>query len=207
MKALCLLLLLAIPGLAQNSASVYGRISPSTGAGSGTGYGIGFDIYSDLGPRFAFDIDLSYQWEPKTYVGDGFTFRAAGVGLVRVAGPFLVGGGIQAGRTSTSAYTKNQAIPLVSVHFNPSRAIDLYGEWLFRDRATFDNGRGNNTRGFRAGWKGVFPLSEGWGVYTRVEYTRFWFEQLPGYPNAGTHSGNAVLIGTGFSKLWKANGH
>ena len=205
MRIVGALLLLTASCWAQNSASVYGRIAPSTGAGNGAAYGIGVDIYSDLGPRFAFDADLSFQWEPKTYVGDGIALRFAGVGLVRVAGPVLLGGGFQAGRASTSAYTKNQAIPLISLHYNPARTVDLYGEWLIRDLATFDQGRGNKTRGFRVGWKGIFPLSDGWGIYTRVEYGRFWFEQLPGYPNAGTHSGSSVLIGTGISKLWRIN--
>lgn len=203
MKALLLLALLPMCASAQNTVSVYGRVAPSSGGGSGTGYGLGTDIYSYLGDHFAVQADLSLEWEPKTYVGNGKSIRISGVGLIPVHRDFLVGGGLQVGRHWNDAYSKNQAIPLVAVHYNPSQKVDVYAEWLIKDLATFDAGRGNNLRGVRAGWKGVFPIRQKLGAYVRLEYGRFWYEQLPGYPNAGTHSGQVFLVGTGLSWRYK----
>lgn len=203
MKVLAVLLLLVGGVCAQDTVSVYGRIAPSSGSGSGTGYGFGADIYSYLGDRFAVQADFSLEWEPKTYVGNGKSVRFSGVALVPVRRGYLLGGGVQVGRHWNNAYSKNQVIPLVAFHYNPRPAVDLYAEWLIKDLATFDNGRGNNLRGLRVGWKGVLPISPRLGTYVRLEYGRFWYEQLPGYPNAGTHSGQVFLIGTGLSWRYK----
>lgn len=172
-----LLLLLAAPAAAQSTAAVYLRTGPpSPSSGNGAQFGVGFDTYSQLHDRFAIDVDVSVVKETKLYVGDGWTLRGQAEGLVRVAGPILVGGGISLGRHSNSEYVKGQWQPMVSVHYRPSMMLDFYGSYLFSGK-----GQNNENRltSIRAGYRGVWRLApqSKWGAFMQGEFSKFWFDQ------------------------------
>ena len=199
--AALLLLFLAVPALGQGTASVYMRVAPaSPSSGNGGQWGVGFDLYSPLtrDERLVLDVDASIVTERKLYVGDGWTMRGQAEGLVRVAGPLFVGGGISLGRHSNSQYVKGQFQPMVSVHFRPSMAFDLYGTYLFSGRGQNNE---NNLTSARVGYRGVFPLSDGsrWGAFTQAEYSRFWFDQ----PGQGRLSSQSFVWGVGVARIFK----
>lgn len=177
MKTILVLLLLAAPVAAQSTASVYLRMAPaSPSSGNGMQFGVGFDNYSELHDRFAIDVDVSVVKEAKLYVQDGWTFRAQGEGLVRVAGPFLVGGGLSFGRHSNSQYVKGQFQPMISAHYRPNMMVDLYGSYLFPGSGQNNT---NHLTSIRAGYRGVWKLAPDskWGAFMQGEYSRFWFDQ------------------------------
>ena len=199
--AVLLLLLMAVPALGQGTASVYARVAPaSPSSGNGSQWGVGFDLYSplDRGERFAFDVDASIVTERKLYVGDGWTMRGQAEGLVRVAGPLLIGGGVSLGRHSNSQYVKGQFQPMVSVHYRPNMALDLYGSYLFSGRGQNNE---NHLTSIRAGYRGVFPVANGskWGTFIQGEYSRFWFDQ----PGQGRLSSQSLVWGVGVARIFK----
>lgn len=195
------LLTLAVPALGQGTAAFYLRVAPaSPSSGNGSQFGVGFDMYSplDRGERFALDVDASIVREAKLYVGDGWTLRGQAEGLVRVAGPLLVGGGISLGRHSNSQYVKGQWQPMLSVHYRPSMAMDFYGSYLFSGRGQNNE---NNLTSIRGGYRGVFPLAQGskWGAFMQGEYSRFWFDQ----PGQGRLSSQSLTWGVGVARIYK----
>lgn len=201
MKTLIALLLLTASVAAQDTASVYLRMAPaSPSSGNGMQTGVGFDIYSSLGSRFALDADVSVVREAKLYIGDGWTFRSQAEGLVRVAGPILVGGGISLGRHSNSDYVKGQWQPMVSAHYRPNMMVDFYGSYLF-------SGRGHNNENrltsARAGYRGVFPLAQGskWGAFMQGEFSRFWFDQ-PINGQVQRLSSQSFVWGVGVARIY-----
>lgn len=197
MKPLIALLLLTASVAAQDTASVYLRMAPaSPSSGNGSQFGVGFDIYSSLGNRFAFDGDVSVVKEAKLYVGDGWTFRSQGELLYRVSGPFLIGGGGSFGRHSNSQYVKGQFQPMASVHFRPNMNVDVYATYLFR--GTGQNNE-NNLTSIRGGYRGVWALAEGskWGAFMQGEFSKFWFDQ----PGQGRLSSQSFTWGVGVARI------
>lgn len=197
MKTIILLILLTASIAAQDTASVYIRMAPaSPSSGNGSQWGGGFDIYSSLGNRFAFDADVSAVKEAKLYVGDGWTFRSQGELLYRVSGPFLVGGGGSYGRHSNSDYVKGQFQPMASFHYRPNMAIDFYGTYLFRGSGQNNE---NAATAIRAGYRGVYRLAPAskWGTFMQGEYTKFWFDQ----PGQGRLSSQSFTWGVGIARI------
>ena len=197
MKTIILLLLLAAPAAAQSTAAVYLRTGPpSPSSGNGAQFGVGFDTYSQLHDRFALDVDVSVVKETKLYVGDGWTLRGQAEGLVRVAGPFLVGGGGSFGRHSNSQYVKGQFQPMASVHYRPNMNVDLYATYLFRGSGQNNE---NNLTSIRGGYRGVWALAEGskWGAFMQGEFSRFWFDQ----PGQGRLASQSFTWGVGVARI------
>lgn len=198
MKITLLLILLAIPAFGQDTLSVAARIAPaSESSGNGGQWGVLVDAYKSLGNRLAVDAEASVVKETKLYVGDGWTFRSQGELLVRVAGPFMVGGGGSYGRHSNSQYVKGQFQPMASVHFRPNMSVDLYGTYLFRGSGQNNE---NNLTSIRGGYRGVWALAEGskWGAFMQGEYSKFWFDQ----PGQGRLSSQSFTWGVGIARIY-----
>lgn len=197
MKTILFLLILTASVAAQDTAAVYLRVAPaSPSSGNGSQFGVGFDIYSSLGNRFALDADVSVVREAKLYVQDGWTFRSQAEGLVRVAGPFLIGGGGSFGRHSNSQYVKGQFQPMASVHYRPNMNVDLYATYLFRGSGQNNE---NNLTSIRGGYRGVWALAEGskWGAFMQGEFSRFWFDQ----PGQGRLASQSFTWGVGVARI------
>lgn len=170
LKAVFLLAVLALTCPAQDVYSIYSRLAPaSPSSGNGAQAGIGFDAVVQPGKHFMFDVDVSAVREAKSYVGDGWSIRAQGEGLIG-AKWFWFGGGLTAARHSNSQYTKSQYQPIASVHYRPSPLIDVYGSYLFPA-----SGNENEVTGYRVGYRGAFARPGNWGAFVQVEYTRFGF--------------------------------
>ena len=165
-----LVAVLSLTCSAQDIYSVYSRLAlPSPSSGNGGQLGIGFDGVVQPSKHFMFDVDASVVREPKSYVGDGWSIRAQGEGLIGVRW-FWFGGGLTAARHSNSQYTKNQYQPITSVHERPNPLVDVYGSYLFPA-----SGNDNNVKGYRVGYRGSFAQLGKWGAFVQVEYTRFGF--------------------------------
>lgn len=172
LKILLVCFLLSGSGSAQDVYSLYSRLAPSSAAnGNGAQLGIGFDSTNQATSHLMFDVDMSLVREPKSYVGDGWTIRAQGEGLIGI-GDWWIGGGLVSGRHSNSQYIKYQYQPLGSIHFRPNLKADVYASLLFPG-----SGNGNAVRGYRFGYRGILrgEKSSRYGLFVQVEYTRFGF--------------------------------
>lgn len=170
LKAILVAAFLSLTCSAQDVYSVYSRLAPaSPSSGNGAQVGIGFDAVVQPGKHFMFDVDVSAVREAKAYVGDGWSIRAQGEGLIG-ARWFWFGGGLATARHSNSQYTKSQYQPIVSVHYRPNPLVDVYGSYLFPA-----SGNDNNVKGYRVGYRGAFAQPGKWGAFVQVEYTRFGF--------------------------------
>jgi hypothetical protein len=137
------------------------------------------------------DVDTSIVREPKTYVGNGWTWRGQAEGLVGT-GPFWFGGGILTGRHSNTQYLKWQYQPIISAHYRPRPEADVYITYLLRA-----GGNTNGVNGYRVGYRGVFPTSPKVGIFIQSEFTRFRFTDSWGNPYAA----NVWVSGFGISRI------
>ena len=191
LRVALLLAVLALTCPAQDVYSIYSRLAPSSpSSGNGAQAGIGFDAVVQPGKHFMLDTDVSAVREAKSYVGDGWSIRGQGEGLIGVRW-FWFGGGMSAARHSNSQYTKVQYQPLASAHYRPSPLVDLYGTYLF---PAFGNE--NNVTGYRVGYRGSLAQPGKWGLFAQVEYTRFSFTTAFNEKM----SANSFITGIGISR-------
>lgn len=187
---LIVVFLFSSTAFSQTYYSPYFRVAPaSRNSGNSAQLGAGVDVNSTIDGRVIVDADISLVYEPKSYVGNGFSFRSqAELGYKFTDKWFLAGGGSVA-RHTNSQYTKYQYQPMISAHFNPNKALDLYGTALLPAY-----GNDNDVKGARIGYRSYLEQpNRNSSLFVQVEFTRFSFKDY--YRN--THYANSIVFGVG----------
>lgn len=169
---LVLLLSLTVVTSAQSYYSPYFRFAtPSRSSGNNAQIGVGADLNINFGENLKLDSDISAVYEPKSYVGNGYSFRVQSeIGLKTISDVWVFGGVSSAVHTNTD-YTKKQYQPLLSVHYIPKKEVDVYYTKLFTAY-----GNDNKVTGNRIGYRSYISDNDSANpLFFQVEVTRIAF--------------------------------
>lgn len=172
LKLVVLLLVLNTAIMAQSYYSPYFRLStPSRSSGNNAQIGAGADLNIDFGKNFRLDSDLSAVYEPKSYVGNGYSFRAQSEIGLKIISDIWVFGGMSSALHTNTQYTKKQYQPLLSAHYIPKEGVDVYYTKLFTAY-----GNDNKVTGDRVGYRGyISDNNSSTPLFVQIEATRMGF--------------------------------
>ena len=165
-------MLVCTSALGQSYYSPYFRFAtPSKSSGNDPQIGVGLDVNQKITNNIRLDADISAVYEPKSYVGDGYSYRSQaeiGYNIFNNVYTFL---GASGAVHKNSSYTKKQYQPIASIHYIPANYLDLYFTRLFTA-----NGNDNKLSGMRLGYRGYLKeTSSNKSMFLQVEVTRISF--------------------------------
>lgn len=178
--------------LAQNYYSPYVRTAtPARSSGNSAQIGAGVDVNQNIGNSLKLDVDFSAVYEAKTYVGDGFSYRAqAEFGPEVLDNIWILAGG-SASLHTNSQYNKVQYQPIISAHYTPSSVLDIYYTALLPAY-----GNNNDVKGHRAGYRGYLYGSGGkYPVFFQAEFNTITFKDA----FLNLHRSSYITFGVGLA--------
>ncbi len=201
--SLLTLLLFSVPALAQQrQVGVSGVFTISPGTGHEPGVGARVDTVLPYGDFLALAAEATWEWQKKSYVGDGHAVRARVEGRAylfeqggereRVLAPFAsVGAALS--RQFTSQYSKGAANLIIGGGVNIRHKFVPYYRHYFQEKFTANKGSANEF-----GCELYLPLSEQspWLIRAGLSATRVRFLQ-PNGPAAGWHTAWATQMSMG----------